>query len=147
MASETAQFAEGAFYSNLETFEFNLKVAGVDRSRINIIAGDFRDIDSDYPRLPPAGHIAVAHIDCDVYTAALAALNLLGDRLLDGALLMFDDYDSLLGAEHNGERRAVREWLDANPSFSLELYRCYGSTCRAFIFHRHSPECTALSRR
>jgi len=136
MPSEVRQFQEGTYYANETTFHLNMRMVGADPERIHTIKDDFRDITHDDMRLPPSDSVAVAHIDCDVYAAAKAALDLLSDRLIDGALVLFDDYDSLLGNPNNGERRASREWLEENPSFRLDPYRCYSSTCRAFIFYR-----------
>ena len=53
-----------------------------------------------------------------------------------GTLLLFDEYEQWCGDNNRGERRALREWLAANPQFEVELYRRYTWGAAAFMVHR-----------
>jgi O-methyltransferase len=55
--------------------------------------------------------------------------------LVNGALILFDDYDHMAADNSRGERRALREWL-AETRYSAELYRSYNALSRAFIIHK-----------
>lgn len=39
-----------------------------------------------------AGDVAFLHIDCDLYSSTAAIFNALGDRIVPGSVLMFDEY-------------------------------------------------------
>lgn len=57
-----------------------------------IVKGIFPD---SAVEMPP---IAFAHIDCDQYQAVRDSILYLAPRMVEGGLLWFDDYDSLVGA-------------------------------------------------
>jgi hypothetical protein len=63
-----------------------------------------------YPGIFPAtmpkdiGPIAVAHVDCDQYQSVKDCCLTLGPKMVPGGVMVFDDYDVLLGA-----RKAVEE--------------------------------------
>jgi O-methyltransferase len=50
------------------------------------------------------GPIGLAHIDCDQYASVQACCSALAPRMAPGGVMVFDDYDALLGAA-----RAVQE--------------------------------------
>jgi predicted O-methyltransferase YrrM len=57
-----------------------------------------------------APRIAMAHIDCDLYESARAALDALGPHLEPGAILVFDEYFNYPGSRAH-EYRACAEFL------------------------------------
>lgn len=132
-------FPDGDYFANVESFWQNMRSAGVDTSRVLVVPGDFATSLSEPARLRQQCALQAcvcAHIDCDVYQPARMALEFLSDLLVDGALLLFDEYDDMGSSTQRGEKRAVREWLKAHPDFELEEYRRYEFACRAFIFGR-----------
>jgi len=87
-----------------------------DSARDSHKVGDFADTSIDAVReaIPDAviaqgvfpltltddvGPIALAHVDCDQYESTLACCKLLGDRMVPGGVMVFDDYDVLPGAK------------------------------------------------
>jgi hypothetical protein len=74
-------------------------------------------------------------INVDVYVPALQALCFITPAFVNGALVMFDDYDQMAADDNRGERRALREWL-AETGFRAELYRSYATFGRTFIIHK-----------
>jgi hypothetical protein len=82
--------------------------------------------------------VSVIHIDTDVYEPSLLALEFVAPALVQGSLLLLDDYDHLAASDAKGERRAVHEWLRNHPEFDLEPYRNYAIFSRAFIVHRRA---------
>lgn len=135
-ASETTTFPDGDYSANLETFHENLQLASVDLSAVRAVRGPFQRTLIKPPEEHGLTKVCLAHIDVDVYEPAKLALDYLTPVLQQGALIMFDDYDHMAASNNKGERRAVREWLAANPSFSLEPYRNYAIFGRSFIFDR-----------
>lgn len=62
--------------------------------------------------------IAFIHVDCDIYESCLEALNILGEKMVDGTLLLFDEFYNYPNYK-NHEYRAFQEFLD-KFSFSPE---------------------------
>lgn len=55
------------------------------------------------------GPVAIAHIDCDLYSSTMTVLDAIGPRLVPGSVLCFDEYFNYPGWEEH-EHRA---WLEA----------------------------------
>jgi hypothetical protein len=137
LAEETG-FPDGSYYSNLETYWHNMQVAGADPARMRPVQGNFLETFQN----PAALHAElgierclVAHIDCDVYAAAKASLNFLTDILVQGSVLLFDEFHANNASNRLGERRALREWLAENPRIEVERWMDYAAVGRAFFVH------------
>lgn len=137
MNDEAEHYQDGQYYANLETLAYNLKFNGMDASRVTPVAGKFEHtLANRSAKMDGIEHISVVHIDTDVYLPALLALKYCESSLSDGALLLFDDYDQLAASNNRGERRAFREWLDGQETWTAEPYRNYAVYGRAFILQR-----------
>lgn len=140
---EDIYYQTGDYYANLATFNLNMQLCGADMARIVTFQGDF---DQDLTR--PDAHrqirnpLAVVHVDCDVYPAALNVLEFVTPHLADGSILLFDDFDSMWGASGMGEKRALAEWQQAHPEIEVNEYRRYSATGRAFLCLKR-PACGA----
>lgn len=80
---------------------------------------------------PPATSIekvAYVRIDCDLYSSTLDCLKFLDNRLVDGSILVFDDW--MFTRELSGPR-AFGEWLDAGAD------KKYKFEYLAFNLHNH----------
>jgi O-methyltransferase len=68
---------------------------------------------------PHAGipQIALLHVDCDFYEATKLCLERWWKHISPGGFVQFDDYDSFQGC-----RKAVDEFLTANPTLKLERF-------------------------
>lgn len=66
--------------------------------------------------------ICFARIDCDIYEPTLQCLNYLGDRLVDGAILVFDDWSHSI---EFGEGKAFYEWYTGQNLLEFE-FLCLG---------------------
>ncbi len=130
-------FTDGRWAANINTFEYNLQWAGVDTARVRTIPGFFQDTLQE-KRIDDLGveAITVALIDVDIYAPAALALEFIAPRLVQGSVLMFDDYDHLAASNDVGERRALREFLGRHPEIEVEPYRNYGALSRSFLVHR-----------
>ncbi len=130
-------FPEGSFYANKETFMHNMKVCGIESDRLQVTKCDITTLttDTELTKNVDLGTPAVINIDVDVYKPALTALEYLTPHLVQGSLLLMDDYDSMRAARNIGERLALTDWLKANPRFEVEEWRRYGAWGRAFIVH------------
>lgn len=135
---EKGLYADGDYYSNIPTFMHNLKAAGADMGRIRPVQGDFLKIFDNPARLQQKLGIErclVAHIDCDIYQAAKAALDFLTGVLVQGSVLLFDEFHANAASNTLGERRALAEWLKENPTIKVERWQDYSIFGRAFFIH------------
>jgi predicted O-methyltransferase YrrM len=123
-------FTKGQFSWSLEGFERNLKREKADLSRFQIFKGFY---DTTLPKLNLGdSQFAFVFLDCDLYSSTVPVLEFLTDKLVQGAILAFDDwycYDS----PQKGERRAVNEWLEKNPTIELLEYNNFHWAGKSFI--------------
>lgn len=138
LEQESPGYDDGNYYSNEITFWHNMRSAGVDITRTIAVKGDFAktlDPPSELHRTLNIQRCLVANIDCDIYRAAKLALHFLTDILVQGAVLMFDEFHANRANNNLGERRALREWLKENPHISVEQWYDYALVGRSFIVH------------
>jgi O-methyltransferase len=81
-------------------------------------------------RMPKVG---VAHIDVDLYSSTVDVLNFLKPLLMQGSVLVFDDWYCFPGGSLMGERRALTEFLDGNTDFSVEPWKAYSTFGQSFF--------------
>ncbi len=97
--------------------EVVIKLRAADRPFLRLVKGWF----SDSLAMEPATsirQIAYARIDGDLYSSAVDCLAYLTDRLVDGAILVFDDWQFTM---NHGEVLAFREWIAAHPICEFEF--------------------------
>lgn len=89
------------------TFDLGGKMPAV-RSNVELVKGWF---DQTLPGFLAAheGPVALLHIDCDTYEATQIVLDLAGDRLAQGSVVIFDDYLGYRGWSI-GEHKAWTEF-------------------------------------
>ncbi len=127
-------FATGEFSCSRKEYEKKLRRNGIDFERIVITEGYF---DATLPSVTTPAKFSVVWIDCDLYESTVPVLEWLSDRLVDGAVICFDDWYTFNARPDRGEQRAVAEWLAANPTFNLMPYREFHWAGKSFIFHRN----------
>src|SRR5436190_2862494 len=126
-------FETGEFSFGRKEYENVLRKNGADFSRIHIVPGYFDDSlkTADVDR-----KFSVVWIDCDLYESTVPVLEWLTDKLVDGAVICFDDWFTFKGKPDKGEQRATAEWLEKNSHISLMPYRDFHWAGKSFLFHR-----------
>ncbi len=102
----------------------------------SVVRGMFDDTLRSNPLTRP---VAIANLDCDLYSSSVEVLDhLLGHRLLpDGAILLMDDYNCNRANPSFGMRRAMRECFARTDGFyDYSEFLRYGWHGRAFFVHR-----------
>lgn len=92
--------------SPIDEVEANLATTRYPASRLHLIKGKVEDT---LPREMPAGPIAILRLDTDWYESTRHELLHLYPRLVQGGVLIIDDYGHWAGA-----RRAVDEYFEAH---------------------------------
>lgn len=134
---EQGNFHAGQFRCDRKGFEVGLRRHGVDMSRVGIHEGFFDQTLAHPNALRHLGvrQAAIVWIDCDLYSSTVPILRALGDVLVDGTVLIFDDWYCFRGRPDRGEQRACSEWLQANPHIRLVEYQKFHWAGVAFLVH------------
>lgn len=127
-------FETGEFSFGRKEYEQNLRRNKVDFNRLNIVSGFF---DKTLSGLETGRSFSVVWIDCDLYESTVPVLEWLTDKLVDGAVICFDDWFTFSGRPDKGEQKAVAEWLEKNPAISLMPYRDFHWAGKSFLFHKN----------
>ena len=76
------------------------------------------------------------HIDCDSYSPARDVLEFVEPHLVEGSLVLFDDWFCYRGRRDKGARGAFEAWLKTS-GWSAEEYFRYDWPCICFIMVRY----------
>src|SRR5215207_988672 len=120
LPNDEGPFQTGQFGAPREALDANIKAHHIPPERVEVVQGFF---DETLREQSEPSEVAVAFIDSDLYESAVLALDFLTNRLVDGAVLCFDDWFCFRGSPEEGEQRACQEWLIANPGLELVPYR------------------------
>jgi O-methyltransferase len=84
----------------------------------------------------PPNDIALAYIDCNMYSSTVTVLDFLAPRLKHGMIVAFDDYFLWSAKQVSGERAALHEFLAAHPEWHFMRYRDVHYAGLAFVVER-----------
>ena len=133
---EDGVFEKGTFNTAIEEFTSLVKKkSGLKLDNTNIIPGYYSEsLTSDLQqRLPKVG---VVHIDVDLYSSTVDVLNFLKPLMVEGTVLLFDDWYCFSPGSNKGERRALEEFCTNNPSFEFEAWKPYSTFGKSFFVVR-----------
>jgi O-methyltransferase len=102
--------------------------------QFEIVKGYFSET---LPTALPEEPVSMVHIDCDLYQSTMEVLETLNERKLlqNGAILMFDDYNTSKADPKMGERRALADLLQRNKALSVSPFLTYNWHGQGFILH------------
>ena len=131
------QFSSGALSASKNEFIENLKKHKINLSKIRINEGWFEDSLTDdlKSKIKDNGGINLALIDADLYVSTVPVLNFITDLLVDGGIIIFDDWFLFKGNPDLGVQKAFYEWEKVVP-FKLSVFGPISDSFqRAFIVH------------
>ena len=94
-----------------------------------LVPGWFENTVPGFP-FPPLG---LVHIDCDLYSSTVTALNAITEAVFDGTIIVFDEYHSYPGAEDH-EEKAFREWINRFDMEASVITRGEGQHAQEIAF-------------
>lgn len=105
---QVGRWQEGTFTALSPTELHALCGSAYDPDGVRVVEGWFKDT---LPGLAPPARIAMAHLDCDLYSSTAEVLErLFSQRLMaEGSVLFFDDWNCNRSSPSFGQRRAWRE--------------------------------------
>lgn len=125
---------EGGFKAGLEEVRGLLPKQGLAQERIHLVKGWFNETCT--PETKQRLNIkaaSIVYIDSDYYESAVPALEFVTDLLVDGSIIIFDDWFLFKGHPNRGEQRAFREWKERH---NIETSVFIPGTAMSFIVHR-----------
>jgi O-methyltransferase len=135
---EGGEFWEGEFAVSRSVFEDSLRREAVDPASVTVVEGFFEtSLDRSQQAAMGLDAAAIVWVDCDLYMSTVPVLDYITDLLVDGSVVIFDDWFCFHGRPDRGEQRACAEWLDRNPDLALIPYRDFHWAGRSFIVNRN----------
>ena len=129
-------FYEGNFHglSRIEVQNLILKATRFPGDKINLIEGDFRRTLKEF-KLNMDFFPLIFHLDCDIFSSSLSALEFIAESAQDGSWLLCDDYWMYRGHPSMGQRKAIDLVFKNHPRVTLSPYTNYNGYSRAFIIN------------
>jgi O-methyltransferase len=117
----------------LEQFHAVCAKRGIPRDAYTVVPGFYEETlaamaPEDEPR-----NIALAYVDCDLYSSTKTVLEFLRPRLKHGMIVAFDDYFCWSATQAAGERRAMRELAADDERWEWVPYVQYGWHGQSFV--------------
>ena len=131
-------FYEGQYCAPVDQVKKDMDTTGVDWNKTFLIEGFFNEsLNDGMKEKYKLDKIAIAHIDCDLYSSTVDVLNFIKDMIMDKTILIFDDYDTYNADDELGQRKAFKEFLAENNSIKCEEWFTYGAYGHVFIVHKN----------
>ncbi len=117
------EWVKGAYQCPEDRFKAEIAANGVDLKDVVTVRGFYdRSLTPQAKAAHNLRRAAVVHIDCDLYESTTLALDFITDLVVQGTVIIFDDWFFNQGRPDCGEQRACREWLARNPHLELIEY-------------------------
>ncbi len=125
-ADEHPEWIAGSMATSLPQFHKICDGNGIPRSAYETVPGFYDDTLGHMTPTDAPTSIALAYIDCDLYSSTMAVLRFLMPRLRHGMIIAFDDYYRYSATELAGDRRACLECFADNGQWNLIPYAQIG---------------------
>ena len=130
----TSYFKKSEYASTENQFRANLIKAGVSLNKVVTVAGWFEETCTEETiRKFGMRKASIIHIDCDLFSSTKVALEFIKPLLLDGTVIIFDDWYCFRGNPRLGEAGAFNEWKEEMTDWSFVEYQKEGSSRNSFI--------------
>jgi O-methyltransferase len=146
MDRQSNEFVKGKFAYSLSSFQRKLRAGRVDPGKVVIVPGWFEQTcTAETAEKYQMKAVSIVNIDCDLYESTRVALRFIAPLMVDGTVLIFDDWYSFRGNPELGEQRAFSEWKLSKPDWVFTEYQKEGAYRISFIATRRT--CDRVSGR
>jgi hypothetical protein len=135
------QFVKGNFCS--QGYDFvrqNILSTGIHSDNILLVKGFFNESLnaelSAHLATIGNGKASIIHLDADLYSSTIQALEFSYSFMQTGCWLLCDDYWCYGGASSLGTHRALTDFLSAHPDILFQEYCSYSGWSKAFIIEK-----------
>ncbi len=130
-------FVKGKYKNSENNFIEFIKSKGIGLNKVQVIPGWYKDTLNDNTKSKyNLRKAAIVFIDSDLYHSAKLVLNFISDLLVEGTIIVFDDWFSFKGNPKLGEQKAFKEWQEANPDWIVSEYQKDGIWRNSFILNK-----------
>lgn len=131
---------KGKMSTSVDRFAELCRQRNIPENEYRIVQGFYEDsLGGKAPDDPNLPHdIALAYIDCDLYSSTKTVLEFLQPRLKNGMIIAFDDYFCFSDRTISGERKAMLDTFTDEFQFRLEPYVQYGWHGMSFVVEDRS---------
>jgi hypothetical protein len=130
------KWKKGAMATGVHTFHRICRGHGIPVGAYTAVKGFYEDTLTRLPATAPPTNIALAFIDCDMYSSTKTVFKFLASRLKHGMILAIDDYFCWSADQISGERQAMLEELSGDNKWNFVRYRDYGWAGTSFVVER-----------
>lgn len=130
------ELAAGVGAGGVDNFHAACERNGVKRSAYTTVEGYYNETLPVIGETGAPADIALAYIDCDLYSSTVTVLEFLRPRLKHGMIVAFDDWFCWSPTEPSGERVALQEFVLDNPEWRFYRYRNIHWSGIAFVVER-----------
>lgn len=102
------EWREGKMATSLEEFHAICSAQGIPREAYTVVPGFYEEA---LPAATAPTDVALAYVDCDLYSSTTEVLEFLEPRLKHGMIVAFDDYFCWSSTDLSGERRALLDFM------------------------------------
>lgn len=133
----TGEFKRGDYAMSEDAFRRALISRRVDMSRVHIVPGWYDAVLNDETKKNiPIKRAAVIFIDCDLYESTVPVLEFISDYVVDGTVIIFDDWFCFKGRPDKGEQKAFGEWLEHHAEIRAIPWHAVNWKTQSFILYR-----------
>lgn len=127
---------KGSMAIEVDAFHRICASHGISRDCYTVVEGFYEQTLGRMPSHAPPIDLALAYIDCDMYSSTKTVLEFLAPRLKHGMILAFDDYFCWSADQMSGESKALMDVLGGNEKWRLVRYRDYSWAGVSFLVER-----------
>ena len=126
-------FESGTFLTGIADFKKAVeKQANYKLNDENIVKGFYSE--SLTPELQAKmPKVGVVHIDVDLYSSTVEVLAFIKPLLVNGSVIIFDDFFCFPAGSHQGEPQAFDEFLSENPKLKVMEWKSYSSFGKSYF--------------
>ena len=130
---EHSKWIEGTMHTSLDDFHRLCAQKEIPKDVYTVVPGFFADTLPKISAQEPPLDIALAYVDCDLYSSTVEVLKFLKPRLKHGMIIAFDDYFCWSASHDAGERVAILETLNTSEDWEFLQYLQFGWHGLAFV--------------
>jgi O-methyltransferase len=116
--------------TSLEEFHAICSTARIPRDAYTVVPGFYADT---LPKADAPTDVALAYVDCDLYSSTTEVLEFLEPRLKHGMIVAFDDYFCWSSTQQSGERRALLDFTSGRSGWDWLPYMQFSWAGASFV--------------
>ena len=124
---------EGIMGTSLDAFHGICASKGIPKEAYKVVQGFYEHSLTMLSPDDEPWNIALAYVDCDLYSSTKTVLQFLEPRLKHGMIVAFDDYFCWSPSQIAGERRAMLELLARHTRWALVPFFPFGWHGNSFV--------------